>query len=105
MSINFLAWDHRDVAGIAVQSGTDRFEYLFTEEDILELAATARDGKDIAFQAVVLPEEDQVALLTSGQACDLFLLDKSSKVLAGPVMVELLDLREWRRSQAAAEED
>jgi hypothetical protein len=54
---------------------------------------------------VVLPEEDQVALLTSGQACDLFLLDKSSKVLAGPVMVELLDLREWRRSQAAAEED
>jgi hypothetical protein len=49
LSINFLAWDHRDVAGIAVQSGTDRFEYLFTEEDILELAATARDGKDIAF--------------------------------------------------------
>ena len=103
LSINFLAWDQREVAGIAVQSGTRRFEYLFTEEDMLELAATARGGKDIAFQALVLPEEDQVAVLTSGQACDLFLLDKSRKILAGPVLVELLDLREWRRSQA--EED
>lgn len=90
INVTFIAWNPLVVRGFLLETPGHTFQRSFTEFDVDDFLNRARQGKEIAFEAVVQINDNPTLLPHLEEGCKVYLIDQNGNRLSPPVSLQII---------------